>query len=208
MRNFTLYFLFSALLIFGTTMLSAQTSVDIDVSGLDFTPSQVTISVGDTVHWFNTGGFHNVNGTTSAYPDNPEPFGNALGFDWTYSHVFDIPGTYNYHCDQHVGAGMTGVVIVEDISTAVQEIESNLLNHVFPVPATEYVILELTDDAVAKHPDLRVKLFDQLGREQSSESIGQSNRVKMDVSDLRFGIYFYQLVDGESVLHTGKMVVQ
>lgn len=206
MRNFTLTFCLAMSLSFVAVDSAAQTSYDVNVVNFDFMPSQVTINVGDTVYFYNIDGFHSIDGTLGTNPDNPEPFGNEAGTGWTYFNVFDIPGTYNYICGVH--PNMTGVVIVEDVQTSVQEIESDLLNHVFPVPATEYVILELTDDAVAKHSDLRMKLFDQLGREQSSESIGQSNRVKMDVSDLRSGVYFYQLLDGESVLHTGKMVVK
>jgi plastocyanin len=91
----------------------AQTSHGVSATNNVFTPSDLTISVGDTVVWTNNEGFHNLNGTTSAYPDNPESFGNSTGSDWVYSFVFITPGTYNYHCDPHQSLGMTGTITVE-----------------------------------------------------------------------------------------------
>lgn len=82
-----------------------------------FTPATVTIKVGETVTWKNNGGFHNVNGTTDTYPDNPEGFtnGNASGSAWTFTHTFTKAGTYDYRCDPHAGLGMVGKVIVEEL---------------------------------------------------------------------------------------------
>lgn len=93
--------------------LNGQTTHHIEVSSNVFSPNELTIMPGDTVTWNNVQGFHNVNGTTEAYPDNPESFGNNTGSGWTYSHVFTLPGVYNYHCDPHVGLGMTGKITVE-----------------------------------------------------------------------------------------------
>ncbi|MEM9545507.1 MAG: lamin tail domain-containing protein, partial [Bacteroidota bacterium] len=88
----------------------------VEVSSNIFTPADITINVGETVTWVNTGGFHNVNGTTDTYPDNPESFGNgaASGDLWTYEFTFTIPGVYDYQCDPHVGFGMVGTVTVEE----------------------------------------------------------------------------------------------
>jgi len=86
----------------------------VNVTSNVFTPSVLTISVGDKVTWANSEGFHNVNGTTATYPENPESFSNSTGTGWNYSHTFNIPGVYNYQCDPHVGLGMVGQVIVEE----------------------------------------------------------------------------------------------
>lgn len=82
-------------------------------NGNSFSPSSITINVGDTVVWTNLGGFHNVNGSTSTFPTNPASFGNSVASaPWTYSFVFTTAGTYNYQCDPHAGIGMTGSVNV------------------------------------------------------------------------------------------------
>jgi len=91
---------------------NAQTRHDVTVSDYEFSPSQLEVMSGDTVVWTNTEGEHNVNGTTGTYPSNPESFGNDVGSGWTYTFVFTMPGTYDYHCDPHVGMGMTGQVVV------------------------------------------------------------------------------------------------
>ncbi len=79
-----------------------------------FTPADITINVNETVTWGNTGGFHNVNGSLNAYPDNPEGFtnGSASGDLWTFQHTFSIAGVYDYRCDPHFNLGMVGTVTV------------------------------------------------------------------------------------------------
>ena len=91
-------------------------------------PSSLTINLGDTVNWYNDGGFHNVNADMNAITgdsyNNPESFissatstTNAL----IYSHVFTVPGEYNYDCSigNHAANGMVGtinVVMTNDIT--------------------------------------------------------------------------------------------
>jgi plastocyanin len=86
----------------------------VTVTDFKFSPDELQINVGDTVEWQNTQGFHNVNGTTSAFPANPESFGNSTGFNWTYRYVFSKAGKYDYQCDPHAEFGMVGKVEVKD----------------------------------------------------------------------------------------------
>ncbi|GAB4257787.1 MAG: hypothetical protein Kow0027_25130 [Saprospiraceae bacterium] len=104
--------IFSMLLV---PVLFAQTSHTVVANGLSFTPQNLTIQVGDTVVWDNQGGFHNVNGDQSLFPGNPESFGSgpAAMAPWTYSHVFNTAGNYDYQCDVHAGSGMTGTITVQ-----------------------------------------------------------------------------------------------
>lgn len=85
----------------------------VTASGMTFTPSSLTISVGDTVVFDNVSGFHNVNGTQATFPTNPASFGNAIaGSPWKYTFVFTIVGNYDYLCDAH-GAAMSGTITVQ-----------------------------------------------------------------------------------------------
>lgn len=106
-KLFTFLFLFSL-----TTLAIAQDHVVLTVGSTAFNPTNLTITVGETVEWQNTGGSHNVNGTTATYPNNPESFGNAVSSGWTFQHTFMTPGTYDYQCDPHLGLGMVGTVTV------------------------------------------------------------------------------------------------
>ena len=86
------------------------------VGNTGFSPSNLTINIGDSVTFVNTGGFHNVNGMISTFPLNPQGFENPLGgvsAGWAFVHVFTIPGIYNYQCDPHIPA-MVGVIIVNN----------------------------------------------------------------------------------------------
>ncbi|MBT5858564.1 MAG: hypothetical protein HOH88_01720, partial [Flavobacteriales bacterium] len=80
-----LHLLTALLFTFFTSFSQVQT---INTAGMTFSPDSLTINVGDTVNWVNTGGFHNVNATLSTFPLNPEGFGNSVSSGWTFTHVF------------------------------------------------------------------------------------------------------------------------
>ncbi len=95
------------------TMLAAQDHI-VTLSGIAFSPNNLTINAGETVQWSNTGGTHNVNGSAATYPGNPEAFmsGGAMPAPWMFSHTFNTPGFYQYRCDPHFSLGMTGTITV------------------------------------------------------------------------------------------------
>jgi len=100
-----------------------------------FVPETVTIQPGETVVWENTssrrhtvtassrealpddaaffasGGYDSYSEAKDAWDDE---FGGQIDTDETYSHTFEVPGTYPYVCIPHVDGGMTGTVIVEE----------------------------------------------------------------------------------------------
>ncbi|HXH18548.1 MAG TPA: Ig-like domain-containing protein [Chitinophagales bacterium] len=89
----------------------------VEITNMKFTPKDLLILQGDTVEWYNAEGWHNVNADVSIYPNNPEGFQNAVeGPGWTFKHVFDSPGLYDYQCDPHVYMGMVGTVRVVERS--------------------------------------------------------------------------------------------
>jgi plastocyanin len=113
--NFTFktYSFFATIFILALSLnLKAQTSHDVTVSSFSFSPSNLTITVGDEVVWTNTGGSHNVDGKTSVFPSNPASFGNTVGAGWIYKFTFNTAGTYDYQCDPHASSGMVGKITV------------------------------------------------------------------------------------------------
>ena len=102
----------------------------VNTQGMNFVPSSIVIDIGDTVTFNNTSGFHNVNGTISTFPLNPESFINPTGVSsgWSYSHVFTLPGLYNYQCDPHL-PGMVGTITVNMPSNTIYDIVSNSTDH-------------------------------------------------------------------------------
>ena len=112
--------------LFGATQSQAQCEADATVYLTDFifTPSEFTISVGQTVAFVNAEGLHNVDGTAE---DNPVPFfleqsegiieGLCMG-----TFTFDIPGTYNFTSSVGVQPelGMNGTIVVDAVTIADQ----------------------------------------------------------------------------------------
>jgi plastocyanin len=80
--------------------------------GLSFEPASFQIAVGDTVRWTWDAGSHNVK--SSSTPDGSDWTGtpgdefDTFGRGYTYTHTFEVAGTYEYYCAPHRGSGMTG----------------------------------------------------------------------------------------------------
>jgi len=100
--------------LFGLLFLScnaiAQTTHIVTVGDNFFSPSSLTIQVGDTVEWRNaTGGMaHNVTA-------NDGSFASTTASSFTFSHTFNSAGSVGYRCTIH--AGMTGTITVEAAAT-------------------------------------------------------------------------------------------
>jgi len=107
--------------------INAQTTHTINTGSFYYTPSTLTINVGDSVIWINDGGTHDVNGNTNSITN--QPFNNPVTFDSPttssvgaviFAYKFTVAGTYNYDCSvgSHASAGMVGAVIVNPPSTS------------------------------------------------------------------------------------------
>jgi len=77
-----------------------------------FRDREVTVPVGTTVMWVYNGSLpHTVTSDSGLFDSG------ALGDGGSFSHTFDEPGTFPYHCRFHGGPGgsaMSGVIIVEE----------------------------------------------------------------------------------------------
>ena len=80
-------------------------TVDVSIYDYYFSPTPVTINVGDTVKWTNMGPSpHSSTSDTSIWDSG------VLGVGQTYSYTFNTAGTYLYHCSLHTM--MHGSVVV------------------------------------------------------------------------------------------------
>jgi len=91
-----------------TNQLAPKTSraiVDVAIHDYYFTPTPVTINVGDTVRWTNDGpSIHTTTSDTNLWDS-----GNLV-VGQTFSYTFTSAGTFDYHCKLH--ASMHGSVVV------------------------------------------------------------------------------------------------
>jgi uncharacterized surface protein with fasciclin (FAS1) repeats len=141
------FYLFGLMALFFGNQLVAQDNpcgvegVVVEASSFQYAPADLEIEVGQTVVWVNMGGFHDVNGVTSAIGEewnNPETFslgavtGNMDGV-CIGSHTFTIEGTYDYDCSigSHAANGMVATVTVNpaQMSNSVVDIIVNSDDH-------------------------------------------------------------------------------
>jgi plastocyanin len=94
--------------------ISQGATVTVNIDGDSFSPSLVTIHVGDTITWSGLANNHNVTGTTAQ--DLDQFCGaslNSFDTESNCSQTFMTAGTFPYECTIHANCcGMTGVVTV------------------------------------------------------------------------------------------------
>jgi plastocyanin len=81
----------------------------VTIKNFDFTPKEITVSVGTEVEWTDEGGRHSVISDTGAFKSMPMAAGGS------FKHKFDKVGRFPYYCEFHGSKGghdMAGVVIV------------------------------------------------------------------------------------------------
>ena len=102
---------------------SAANHVVDALPNLTFSPSNLTITAGDTVTFRNSGGFHNVVSDPGAVTsfrcangcDGAGGNGNLSNAAWTATVTFPVAGTAGYYCEAHGdpgGVGMAGKITV------------------------------------------------------------------------------------------------
>jgi len=189
--------IFAFLTAFFTLNSVGQTTHTVSVANYSFTPSQLTITVGDKVIWKNNGGTHNVNGNKSTFASNPESFGNNLGSGWTYEFVFNTAGTYDYQCDPHAAMGMVGKVIVNPKSTTdVAKLADNSADNfsLYPNPASQYIELLVPN----KHANISsLKVYSIAGTLIDQKFLsGNEESFRYDISRFQNGVYFMEINAG------------
>lgn len=201
------HILFSIMTILGffiaSTCLKAQTYHNINVANFEFTPSELTVNVGDTVAWSNSLGEHNVNGTTITFPANPEGFGNGPGpAGWNYTFVFSIPGIYSYHCDIHPDL-MFGSVTVIESPVSVGEIKEPDHFELYPNPVKNELHWKWNKNFAPVNA--HIQIYDVTGKLADSFQLGFESH--KDVSNWTEGMYIYTITSENRPVQTGKLFI-
>ncbi|HMN48733.1 MAG TPA: T9SS type A sorting domain-containing protein [Ignavibacteriaceae bacterium] len=185
-----------------TSDIIAQTTHDVTVANFSFTPSQLTIKVGDIVRWTNSGGFHNV-----VADDNSFTSGAASTINWVYEHRFNSPGSNPYYCSVHGGpggVGMSGVITVQaatDVDDKVLTTTDYKLFQNFPNPFNPSTIITFQ---VFVQSSVSLIVYDIIGNQVATllneEKPAGKYTVNFDASNtgklLSSGIYYYKMRAG------------
>lgn len=158
-----------------------------------YSPADLTINQGDTVRWLNVSGTHNVNGTLTTFPGNPEAFYSGMPQNGNYSfdHAFDIPGQYNYHCDsQGHATTQFGSITVVDNSSSLQEPNALAPITLHPNPAGSTLFV-----GVGQRMITRVTILGMDGRLVANSEVKGSGLLTLGTEDLAKGNYILHMED-------------
>src|SRR5579863_8428853 len=95
-------------ILFGSAISVLATNYPVGTDGLTFSPSAISINVGDSVTWNDLeGGGHTTTSSDSLWNSSTDG----------YTFTFNNAGTFNYYCIPHAQYGMVGSVTVNAVAT-------------------------------------------------------------------------------------------
>lgn len=186
-------------------------------SGFSFSPSTLTINVGDTVN-FTLSSIHNAREVDQATWNANDNTSNG-GFttpDGGGMVIFNQAGTIYYVCEYHASMGMKGIITVSS-ATGINSASNSLplkyiLMQNFPNPFNPSTIISY---ALPYESRVSLKIYDLVGRQLSElvnkvEPAGFYN-INFHPANLASGIYFYRIdatsADGQRKFSSTKKMI-
>jgi plastocyanin len=168
------------------------TSWEITNDGFLFSPSTITITLGDDVV-FSLSSEHNAVEVSQSTWNNNGSTPLAGGFSVNFgggpvsSSQLGV-GTHYYVCSPHASGGMKGVIIVE-VATDISTIKNRVGISIFPNPTKDIITIKGNSDLIG----LQYRIFDQLGRLVLENTL-HSELTPVDISKLHSGVYFVEII--------------
>lgn len=122
--------------------------------------------------------------------------------------VWDTPvGSINFYANDGAGGGQVDFyyiddVTVTDMTVSVEEIGFTPEFNVYPMPANDVINLDWNFAET-----VQASIIDLNGKKVYSDQINAFNNTRIDISELREGIYFVQITDG-TLNMTKKIIVK
>lgn len=126
----------------------------VEIRNFSFTPSELTIALGDTVTWVWIDTHHST--TRTGQPESWDS-GVVMQAGFQFSHTFQTAGTFGYVCSPHA-AFMSGTIIVEPPSKA--DTTTSLTSSKNPSTAGESVTFTANVQGTGGSPTGTVTFFD------------------------------------------------
>ncbi len=201
--------LFSTILLFLISQQSFATvhTILVGQSGLTFSPSSITtVLVGDTIRWSWVSGNHTS--TSVTIPSGATSWDNFMASSASnFDYKVTVPGTYDYKCNPHAGAGMKGTFLAQQIIEGVQKggvIYSSMT--VFPNPTTDQIQLTFNSDQSFSGSLLIYDASGNLDKEEKMRVKSGENIVVVNVSRLSNGVHVLNLLNGETALVAKRFI--
>jgi plastocyanin len=182
----------SLMLVLSTTGAFCTTWI-ITNSGSTFSPSTITITVGDDVT-FNLASIHNAvevsqatwnaNGSTKLTGG----FETAFGGGQVLSSQLGV-GTHYYVCANHVSSGMKGTIVLQN-ATGIEENRLSSDFSIYPNPSFISVTIKANENRIGSE----FYIADLTGKKVASGKL-DNEITTIDISHLTRGIYMIGMVD-------------
>lgn len=191
-----IYLLLSIIL---TSLTASATIHNVLVANFSFTPNAISVVVGDTIRW-------TINGTGHTTTSVSVPVGAAM---WDHSfaasgesfdYKVEVAGNYGYVCTPHSASMMGSFVATNPVGLSVSKQTKVVTDSkAYPNPFKTKITIP-TKDAET------IEIFSVLGEKVKTIETSMLDKVTIDLSDLRKGVYFYALKDESGVIETRKIV--
>ncbi len=173
-----------------------------------YSPSSLSVNVGDTVTWEGDFSAHPLSSTS--VPNGAASFSNSTGT--TFSYVVTAAGTYHYQCDFHHSLGMVGTFTAASVTSVASDRNFNEpgkfdLAQNYPNPFNPSTVVAF---GVPVQSFVTVKVYNILGEEvatlvQQVVEAGTHTAV-WNAGTMPSGVYFCQLRAG-AFTQTRRMVL-
>lgn len=200
----TLYKTLTTALLSLTTLSAFATIHIVTVADFAFSPSSMTVNVGDTVRWTWVSGFHTTTSTNipaGAVSWNQQINNASISFDYEVL----AAGDYFYECSIHSNmmgsfTAVNPAALINAPGTAYIETRGN--------PASEFVKINYS---LPFSQSLMLTIYNVLGNSVKSVFLGTQpageGEKLIATGDLPDGIYFFRF-EGQQIRFTRKIVLQ
>lgn len=192
-----IYLLLSIIL---TSVTASATIHNVTVASFSFTPNAMSVVVGDTIRWTISGTGHTT--TSVSVPVGAATWDHSFTTSGeTFDYKVEVAGNYGYKCTPHASMNMVGgFVATNPVGLGVAKITKQTTDFkAYPNPFKTKITIP-TKNAES------IEIFSVLGEKVKTIDTGMLDKVTVDLSDLRKGVYFYALKDESGVIETRKIV--
>jgi hypothetical protein len=144
------------------------------------------------------GGNFSINTVTGQFTwDNPTTQGiyNLMLTVTQWKHIGNTVVSVGYHEQE--------IQFVVDAANDVAETNANNLISFFPNPASSSITFQLPNSSASE-----MVIRDQFGREVRRQRVDGEKQIEISVEGLADGLYFFQRIDNDAVIESGKFIVQ
>ncbi len=181
---------------------SFATTYMVNVGGMSFTPSSLTVHPGDVVMFMWTDGTHTTTSTT--IPAGATSWNSNINSSTTsFSYTPTVLGTYHYQCNFHVSMGMVGTITVVS-ATGVAPVSTTPIFSMFPNPVSGSLHLMLNNPGVP----ISITLTNMNGTKVMSKVYSGAKETIINMKGMPNGTYFINAVQGDKAYKQELIVLQ